>query len=372
MKENTVNKFLLYEKNDTVGTNNSLLDPNFRIIQKSRRLPIKVISFDTVDTKKKKANLIAFNQLTEDLRKQFIEDYNLFQNLNIWENFKTNLNNQLLDFAQNRFNSYISEINSDDRFIYVEDNINDDKLVFELDTRYSRSYQEKIIRRAKYLSYHYRNKRSVLLTLTIDPSKYANDKYKMWIDIKNQYNRFITAVKYYFKKQGLKLPPYICTVEAQKGRPENNYISKGNPHLHICFLGASRLLDWRVLRDLWGLGHIWVNRSQDNRKIRNPVNYIMKYITKTYTETNNENRLTQSLCWLFNIRSYQCSRGLITPLKPSCKSLYVSKYLIVVNDSKYSTFIPLNAKLIPDMVNSFNPYDSEFYKKLKKLMETYN
>jgi len=350
----------------------SLLDSNYRIIQKPHKIPIKIFPIDTVDTKKKRANLTAITNLIDNLRKDFFDDYNLFHNLDLWVTFKEQLNAQLLEYAEKSFTAYINDIDSADRFIYADDPISDDKIVIELDTRYSRSYQEKIIRRANYLSYHFRNSRSVLLTLTIDPSKYTDDKLKMWMDIKDQYNRFITAVKYYFKKQGLKLPPYICTVEAQKGRPENNYIARGNPHLHICFLGASRLMDWRKLRDLWGLGHIWINRSSDNRKIRNPVNYIMKYITKTYTETNNDNRLTQSLCWLFNIRSYQCSRGLITPLKPKSDSSYTSKYLIIVDDNRYSAFLYGNVSLIPDMINSFNTYDSEFYKKLKKLMGRYN
>jgi hypothetical protein len=365
-------KQLTTSTNVPSGPGNSLLDPNYRIIQKPHRLPLKIISIDTIDSKKKRANLIALNNLNEDFRKEFFDEYNLFCNLDIWVDFKDRLNKQLLDFAKTRFNGYIKEINSDDRFIYATDKISDENIIFELDTRYSKSYQEKIQRRAKYLSYHFRRSKSVLLTLTIDPSIYSDDKFKMWINIKKEYNRFITAVKYYFKKQGMKLPPYICTIEAQKGRAENNYVARGNPHLHICFLGASRLLDWRVLRDLWGLGHIWINRAQDNRKIRNPVNYIMKYITKTYTETNNENCLTQSLCWLFNIRSYQCSRGLITPLKPNGESLYASKYLIIVNDNRYSFFLYDNLDLIPDMMNTFYPYNSEFYKKMKRLIEKYN
>jgi hypothetical protein len=64
----------------------------------------------------------------------------------------------------------------------------------------------------------------------------------------------------------------------------------------------------------------------------------MKYISKTYTENNEKNQLTQAICWLFNIRSYQCSRGLITPLKPDKKSSeWFSEYLLIVNDE-----IPIN------------------------------
>ena len=160
----------------------------------------------------------------------------------------------------------------------------------------------------------------------------------MWIDIKKQLNKFLTNVKYYFKKENRRFPHYICSIEAQKN---------GNPHLHICFLGASRILDWRKIRDIWKLGHIFINRDNDGRKIRNPVNYLMKYISKTYTDTNENNELTQAFCWLFNIRSYQCSRGLITPLKKSKNdSGFLSKYLVIVDDEIPVDFLKDNIGLI--------------------------
>jgi hypothetical protein len=339
----------------------SLLDTYSRIIQKPTSSPIKIINVERIDTSSKRRNILAFESLKEDIRNKFFKDYNLYYNLDIWSNLYNELNELLLNFAINSFNSYLDEIKSKDRYIYATDT--DDKILIELDNRYCKSYQKKIERRAKYLSWFFRKSKSVLLTLTLDPSKYSDDKFKMWIDIKKQYNRFITAVKYYFKKQNIKFPPYICTIEAQKN---------GNPHLHICFLGASRLMDWRKLTDLWGLGHIWINISKDKRIIRNQIRYIIKYITKNYTDTNEENRLTQSLCWLFNIRSYQCSRGLITPLKPTIKSLYNSEYLIVVKDKFYSLFLSENLDLFSKMVNSFNPYQSEYYKKITKLIKKYN
>ena len=340
----------------------SLLDTNSRIIQKSNSLPIKIIDVERINNESKKANKIAFESFKEDIRSKFLEEYINNSNLDIWKNLENNLNKSLLDFVVKCFNSYIGEINSKDRFIYACD-IDENKILIELYNRYCKSYQDKINRRAKYLSWAFRNKKSVLLTLTLDPTMYSNDKYKMWMDIKKQYNRFITAVKYYFKKQKIKFPSYICTIEAQKN---------GNPHLHICFLGCSRLMDWRKLRKLWGIGHIWINRSKGKSKIRNPVNYIMKYITKTYTDTNKENQLTQAICWFFNIRSYQCSRGLITPIKPKDISLFNSEYLIVVNDKRFSDLIHKNIDLILNYANSLSPYESEYFKKIKKLLYDYN
>ena len=154
---------------------------------------------------------------------------------------------------------------------------------------------------------------AVMVTLTLNPALYES-KLEMWTSIKSELNRFLTAVRIELKKHGREMPPYIATIEAMHGRKENNYLSKGNPHIHIVFIGASRLMDWRRLTHLWGKGHIWINRTYENKKIRNPISYVTKYITKTFTEVSEENMLQQALVWFFGIRSYSCSRGLIRPL----------------------------------------------------------
>lgn len=284
---------------------NSSLDPFLRIIQKKQ---INIIDVDRINSySNKKTNEIALEYFRNDIRKEYFNSFK--DNVFIDRRFSpvNQLNDYLLNFALKTFKKYIESQEEFNRFIYAE-NSDNDKLLIELDNRYCK----------------YRKTSSVLLTLTIDPKVFNEDKYKMWKNIKSECNRFFTKLKYYFKKQKRVFPPYICSIEAQKN---------GNPHLHICFLGASRILDWRKIRDIWKLGHIFINRDNDGRKIRNPVNYLMKYISKTYSNTNENNELTQALCWLFNIRSYQCSRGLIIPLKPR-KDIndWFSKYFIVVND----------------------------------------
>lgn len=295
--------------------------PNPRLIQKKN---IRIIDANQINTyNNKRRNKIALESYLNDIRKKVLNDFNNSCKIDEWIDPIADQNKLLIDFSLKTFNRYLSDLQELNRFIYAED-VQGHKTLVEFDNRYCKSYQEKINRRAKYIGWHYRKTRSVLLTLTIDPSKYNNDKYLMWIDIKKQLNRFLTNIKYYFKKENKKFPPYICTIEAQKN---------GNPHLHLVFLGASRLMDWRKIRDIWHLGYIFINRDSDHRKIRNPVNYLMKYITKTYTDTNEDNNLTQALCWLFNIRSYQCSRGLIYPIKIKIKDFgFESKYLIIVND----------------------------------------
>ena len=172
--------------------------------------------------------------------------------------------------------------------------------------RFSCSYSRKVEKRMNNLSRSYEGKNSVLLTLTVDPKRFSYNKIAMWESIKSEFNRFLTLLRYHLSKYGRVLPPYLATVEAQKN---------GNPHIHVVFFGAKRLLDWREIRKYWGLGHTYLNRTTEGKKVRNPVRYITKYITKAVDGSNEEFLLTQSLLWLFGIRSYSYSSGLIFPLK---------------------------------------------------------
>lgn len=242
------------------------------------------------------------------------------------------------------FESYRKQWNGE-RFIVLQHKDSGDFLTVELHNRFSKSRQKKIKKRISWLAYHYGQSNCVMLTLTLDPKKFQNDKFKMWEDIKKEQNRFLTALKYYFEKRGIPFPKYLSTIESMEGRIENGFIGKGLPHLHIVFIGATRLLDWRKIRDLWGLGHIWINRTSKGKKIRNPLDYVAKYITKTYTDTSEDNRLSQALCWLFKVRSYSCTRGLIYPLGNPSNSIY--KPLVL-------GFIPVGVsiKLLDDFYSS--------------------
>lgn len=219
------------------------------------------------------------------------------------------LNDLLLKFAEKRFRIYLNKTVNQKRYIVIEkkDKKNKVRKFIPIDSRFSKTYQKKVRKRMNWLIVNYGNVNAVNLTLTIDPKKYKHDKFKMWKSIKKELNRFLTALRYYFNKKSIPFPPYICTIEAQKN---------GNPHLHFVFLNSKRLLDWRKIKKLWGLGRTYLERTYQGYKIKHPINYITKYITKTFTKTDKENVLTQSLCWLFHIRSFSTSRGLIIPINP--------------------------------------------------------
>jgi len=263
-----------------------------------------------------KRDLIIFE--TEILNKYDINNLNIYF-----------ANDLLLEYASKRFKIYLKNTVNQKRYILIEKKDKDKKIrkLLPIESRFSKSYQKKVRKRMNWLIYKYGNAKAVNLTLTINPKKYKYNKFKMWKEIKKELNRFLTALKYYFKKRNIPFPPYICTIEAQK---EPN--SRGNPHFHFVFLNAKRLLDWRKIRKLWGLGHIYINRTYDGYNIKYPINYITKYITKTFTENNEENLLTQSLCWLFHIRSFSTSRGLITPINSIDTGEWKPICLIVGNE----------------------------------------
>jgi len=250
------------------------------------------------------------------------------------------LNWNLFEYSNKYFTSFMNKINNKKIYVLVENLANKKRKFILVDSRFSPCYQKKVKKRMKWLIYKYGNTNSVTLVLTLDPKIYRNNKYEMWKNIKKELNRFLTDLKYYFKKKNLPFPKYICTIESQKGRPENNFIAEGNPHLHFVFLNCKRLLDWRKIKKLWGLGRIYINRTYDNHKIRHPINYITKYITKTFTKTNKENVLTQSLCWLFGIRSFSTSRGLIIPIKLKSLEKYRLICLVICNEDFDTSNLP--------------------------------
>lgn len=261
----------------------------------------------------------------------------------------------MIDYAITTFDCYITEFEIKNRFILLVDEKTGKKQLIKLNTRYSKAYQRKVKKRMKWLIYNYGNRNAVFLTLTLDPKKYNYDTYKMWISIKKELNRFLSALRYYFRKKALSFPKYICTIEAMKGQEKNGFIGKGNPHLHIVFLGCKRIMDWRKLKKLWGLGHIFINRTYQGGKIKYPINYITKYITKTYTNTNTENRLAQSLAWLFNIRSFSTNRGLIYPINPKSKGNWKPMFLIISDKD----FDVIKNTFIGDLLND-NPLNPKY------------
>jgi len=254
--------------------------------------------------------------------KNFIFDWNIPKDLpiEVIENYHKDLMNYqnfyLLDYVENSFSGYIKSIEKTNRYLYLENKKTNDNSLKKIITRYSEDYRKKIIKRMNWLMWKYGNENCCLLTLTIDPKKYDYDKFEMWKDITKKYEVFIDKLKIYYKRKKKKFPYYIYGIEAMYGRPENNYVSRGNPHLHSCFFNCKYLAPAHILEKYWGQGFVKINSTYKNEKVRYPIHYITKYITETFTINSPDNTMVQGLVWFFNKHSFDHSANLILPLYP--------------------------------------------------------
>lgn len=203
----------------------------------------------------------------------------------------------LLKYAKDHFLEYLDHAR--EQHIVFTHKTTGKHLIAHAQNRYSDSYQKKVKRQLNPL-FERNTQSGVFLTLTLDP-KHFDTVTDMYAEIGDKFHHFLREVE---RAAGKKLN-YLGVLEAQK---------TGNPHIHVYFRGILRLLDWRELRDLWGLGHIWINNTTRGGRIRSPAAYMAKYILKTFKKTDRENVTTQSLLYLFHKRSYFYSAGLLTPL----------------------------------------------------------
>lgn len=152
----------------------------------------------------------------------------------------------------------------------------------------------------------------VFLTLTVDHKKVPSLK-DAWKNIAEQWHLFIKKLRKELKQKKLN---YIWVLEAQ---------GNGYPHIHALFLGIDYLYyagnkqEWindnphsKNLKHFWNWGSVFVNSTKSNQSVKNPINYMMKYIRKTFEPYSNDNKkeLTQALLWAFNKRSWNTSRGI--------------------------------------------------------------
>jgi len=351
-------KTIQNDKQATVQNTNSLVLQRLRQTGRQNKNFCLLTDLSEINRFTKQQNIECLNFFLSDIvvnaKKTLVQqllveyyryhDKDLFYN-GVWDNIKdvpllvqeqynaklvSLKNNSLLTFAEHQFLRYISNLKKRHKYIHVwredPDGGPDQENLKLLETRYSKSYCENVERRMEWLACQYRKGSCVYVVLTIDPKKYGYDKVRMWKEVRLDFANFLDKVRRNFIRRGLVLPPFLVTIEAQK-----NPKSCGNPHINIVFFGCHRILDWRKIREYWGKGGIRINRTRDNQRVRNPVKYVTKYITKTFCDTNADNVLTQSLVWIFNKKSYSCSRGLVVPMNPKGTGEWIADYLCVVD-----------------------------------------
>jgi len=169
----------------------------------------------------------------------------------------------------------------------------------------------------------------VFLTLTIDHSIIPSLK-DAWENVSKRWNIFMTRLS-----KELNVPRkeihYIWVLEAQ---------GNGYPHIHALFLGIDWLFyagnkkEWiednphsKNLKHFWKWGSVYVNSTKSGQNVKNPIDYMMKYIRKTFDPYSDDSKkeLTQAMLWAFNKRSWNTSRGIFEYLDFHVRTKHVMK-----------------------------------------------
>ena len=250
-----------------------------------------------------KPNEISHNRDIQALAKGMIKDKHRLEDFNDIENVKT------------AFRNWLSSCYAKPKVLHAhgdyEDKFGNSQELSASWEALNRFQSDRNIKPLSLALENYKGK-GVFLTLTIN-HKIVPSLKEAWQNIAKRWHTFIVRLKKELKVSDLN---YIWVLEAQ----DNGY-----PHIHALFLGIDYLFwagnkqEWindnphsKNLKHFWAWGSVFVNSTKSNVGVENPINYMMKYIRKTFTPYSDYDKkeLTQSLLWAFNKRSWNTSRGI--------------------------------------------------------------
>ena len=200
--------------------------------------------------------------------------------------------------------SYVKKVK--DKAIVLRNVETDALAVVPYYTRFSDGYYQGAIRKIKKLG----ASNAVFLTLTLDPKRFISLDNAMK-DLRVGWNRLLTMLR----KRCRRLQ-FVKVVEFQKN---------GSPHIHVLFLGISRLIDANELREFWDKSYgagtmVYLKRiKNDGRQVvAYLTKYIKKYLDRPDEEVKGGDGLTDAvafnqlaLSWALNLRAYSVSRGIL-------------------------------------------------------------
>ena len=307
---------------------------------------ITFIRREFIKNNHKKKNIDAYNIYEEEVLKRIDNktlnqlyceyhqvpeiDYNLQQYpLHLYDQYeKTKIevkNRSLLWFAEKTFLNWYNKAKAHSTYIYIKKG--DKKSLKKQICRFDKKYADKIIKRMNWMMYKYGNEKCVMITLTLNPSNFNNDKKAMWESITSLIKEFNDGIRKYYNRKKKPMPKYIRCIEAQKN---------GNPHAHICLFGT-KYVPKKVIDHYWPYGFNFIGTTANYEKVRYPIHYVTKYITKTYTDNDADNTLNQSLVWFFNKHSIEHSQDLFRPLYKKGDGSWTCEYIVSMS--------PLNNEL---------------------------
>lgn len=209
--------------------------------------------------------------------------------------------------------AYEYMIDTSDKIIILSCDYHNDELIFiEYITRFSTKYLERLKQKlARVKQYCSKYHDALFLTLTIDPARYYSAK-DMYMAISQAFNKLMTYLRKYYN-----IKYYIKTVEFTKSHL---------PHLHI-LLFHNEFIDINKVRELWdkhyNIASIMrieyiktLHKVVDNNVITTkPIDYILKYILKTYDQTGHTGNTghaghTRVWQWALRARAFSLSKQL--------------------------------------------------------------
>jgi hypothetical protein len=215
-------------------------------------------------------------------------------------------------------------------------------------TRFSDKYTAKLNHELAYLM-RYANiyKHGLFLTLTVDPKRFTNPK-QMYQAVQVGFNKLMT----YLRKQ-YDIKYYVKTVE---------FTASHLPHIHV-MLFTDVYIPIQKVRELWNekynIGimvrieyiHTKYVISKDNEPYAiYPLNYILKYILKTYENTNDDKSTSTRIWqWSLRCRAYSVSYALVSLIKRKTNSNLEDQpkpclweYLISINEIQAREWVTYN------------------------------
>jgi len=235
--------------------------------------------------KSKKSSLVDLNVLCT----------NKFNKQENTQSFEENLNASFEDIIAKEYEKFIEDLKNKAVLLRSKD---DPSMAFIVrpykSSRYSPTGQKKL---AKKIRKQFNGVESgVFLTLTFDPKRVSLTS--AWANLSSLIKRTMNYLKIYAQREakarGTKANiQYIWTIEVQKN---------GYPHVHVFYPAIKRLIDVRKIRQVWGVGYVFIEKLEGVRV----GEYMSKYLAKGQG-------LEKALkyVWFFGIRFYGASNMVI-------------------------------------------------------------
>jgi hypothetical protein len=251
-------------------------------------------------------NIITLKQVENQQKSKKFQQKSSLVDLNVLCTNKFNKQENTQSFEEN-LNASFEEIIAKEYEKFIEDLKNKAVLLRSKDdpavgfvirpyksSRYSSTGQKKL---SKKIRKKFNGVGSgVFLTLTFDPRRVS--LVSAWSNLSSLIKHTMNYLKIYAQREakarGAKANiQYIWTIEVQKN---------GYPHVHVFYLSIKRLIDVRKIRQVWGVGYVFIEKLEGVRV----GEYMSKYLSKGQG-------LEKALpyVWFFGIRLYGASNMVV-------------------------------------------------------------